>query len=121
MTENRQGTPTTQPRKEGKGGGTGPEVEEARGLLVQCLELLVRCRHRHLHTNRTLDLLNNVDHKSGKGWGWADPPTLPISFRGRYLEVCFSYSTAGLGGRGLRAWILDCVDVLSEMLTPCPY
>ena len=46
--------PNTEPGKAGKGRETGPAMEEVRELLVQCL-------HRHLHTNRALDSLNNVD------------------------------------------------------------
>ena len=52
-TEKRQGTPDTQSGKEGKRGGTGPAVEEAR-------EPPVQCPHRQSHTNRTLDSLNTV-------------------------------------------------------------
>ena len=48
------GTPNTQPGQEGRAGGTGPAVEEDRELPAQCL-------HRHSHTNRTLDSLDNVD------------------------------------------------------------
>ena len=36
-TENRQGTPDTQPGEEGRGGGKGLAVGEGRELLVQCL------------------------------------------------------------------------------------
>ena len=52
--ENRQGTPNAQPGKEGRAGGTGPAVKEAR-------ELPAQCQHIHSHTNRPPDSLNNVD------------------------------------------------------------
>ena len=54
VTEHHQGTYNTPPGEEGRGGGTGPAVVKAR-------ELLVQCPHRHSHTDRTLDSLNNVD------------------------------------------------------------
>ena len=53
-TDNRQGTPNTQPGEEGRGGGAGLAVEEDRKLPVRCL-------HSNWHTNRTLGSLNNVD------------------------------------------------------------
>ena len=61
-TENRQGTPDTQPGEEGRGGGKGLAVEEERELPVQCL-------HSHSHTNRTLDSLSNVDCQIRDVWG----------------------------------------------------
>ena len=54
-TENRQETPDTQPGQEGRGGGTGVAAQE------EDTEMPVQCLHSHLHTNRTLDSLNNVD------------------------------------------------------------
>ena len=57
QTQNRgngQGTPNTPLAEEGRGGGRGRAVVEAR-------ELPAQCPHSHSHTNRTLDSLNNVD------------------------------------------------------------
>ena len=51
---NRQGTPNTPLAEEGRGGGRGRAVVEAR-------ELPAQCPHSHSHTNRTLDSLNNVE------------------------------------------------------------
>ena len=85
--ENRkpQGAPNTASSEEGRGGGKGLPVPEATELPVQCL-------HSHLHTNRTLDSLNNVECLAPRGmWGGG--------WRGSG-ESCWARPSGGRGGVG---------------------
>ena len=67
---NHQGTPNAPLAEEGTGGGRLRAVVGAR-------ELPAQCPHRHSHTNRTLDSLNNVDRPpSRRGVGIRRAPGL---------------------------------------------